>query len=709
MSLILTSSQQTQYNNNTLGIENPYSYQNYFNNPLIVPPNSSIAVQSIKFNREHTWTIMDGFNRYGYLTIGTPFVTGSPDLGITNDQQWLPTPFEIAPGNYTQTTMGSAIRNALNLALQQHPDIDTSGTTVVQKIDGDGNFDGYTITFKQKAVPVDAKPTTFSYPTSHLGSTDTAHHGEVLYNAGTFTMTAANRVSDPITSSSLRSSAMFTQYPISHMDGTLTFNVSGARTDSVAGNIPFWAIGLRRPCRTASDRNTAALNNINSGNMLETEPLNYRRITGSANTGPGVGSGLNFMLKGCRGLYDYVIYVNSTVGTADYGKIKIASCMTGSEDQSLMPGDAGSTKNTGKLTMCDIPYHTMVGGFYAAEINWITMVNGSVVAGQITKFRFTCFNECMKIEAYDGAWRIMLDTSVDNRRTAPICGQNRWSLYPRITMAQNNEDRFDINGVADAYIEIEEYKCRTDMPSEWYGGHNGDLSKGGCWYSNNLGRRGDLPAIPGFSGQASKTTTIDAQSQNNYTDYSAAAYPGAWQNQSVSGGNRLDEFQVGLVMDYNKTTPPADFPVPTAQGGFVTNPTPNINLLLGFNGAFDTAVFTAGATSVEVLASDFGDTPVATTSLFVRVNSTTQTTFNGATAGISKILYQIPQFNQQGDSTGALFFEPGQRTYVKLGNPNQLAINDIRVDIVDRNERYATELNGATIVMFHIVGPKDII
>ena len=693
MSLILTSSQQSEFQNTQVGVENPYSFHNYFTSPLLVEPNSSIAVQSVKFNRDETWNIMDGNNFFGYLTIGEPYVNTTADL---DDYQWKPVPFQIPPGVYTRGSLASAIRVGLNRALEQHVDIDTSETSVTLKFDANLNFDGFTFVFKQKAAPTSTIPATASYLTSMAGNTAIQTHAEILYTSPT--MTAPGSVADPHSVRTPRSSAMFTEYPISHMDGTIIYNVSGARHDptGAAADTPYFAVGLRRPCQTATNRASGASVIYNSGNMKETQMENYRRLTGDAD-------GLNYLLKGCRGAFDYVVYVETDSNSADYNKIKVAALMTSSEAQSLMPGDAGTTRNQGHLTMCNIPYETMTGGYYSALIDWAANDNGDNSAGKVRKFKFTIKNELVKLEAWDGAWRIMLDYATDQSVALPNCGQNRWALYPKITMAQNHTGR----AVLDAYIEIEEYNCRTDMPTDWYGGGLRNLLEGGCWYSNNIFLQGGLPKVDGWYGQKSKALYIDCQDYNNYTLYSTG--DPVWTSKTTSGGNRLDDFNVGLISYYNRVQPPASLTIPTIQGGFLENPTPNCQDILGFHSAFTDDVFTAGATSTETLLSDKGDTPTATSSLFVRVNSTGQTSFNGATSTISKILYQIPQFNQTGASTGALYFEPGQRTYIKLGNPNQITMNDIRVDIVDRNEGYATELSGATIVMFHIVGPKDII
>ena len=58
-------------------------------------------------------------------------------------------------------------------------------------------------------------------------------------------------------------------------------------------------------------------------------------------------------------------------------------------------------------------------------------------------------------------------------------------------------------------------------------------------------------------------------------------------------------------------------------------------------------------------------------------------------------------------SLGALFFQPPERMYLKLNNPNEIYLNDIDVEFVYSDERLCTSLVGKTIVCFHIRKSKE--
>lgn len=89
-------------------------------------------------------------------------------------------------------------------------------------------------------------------------------------------------------------------------------------------------------------------------------------------------------------------------------------------------------------------------------------------------------------------------------------------------------------------------------------------------------------------------------------------------------------------------------------------------------------------------------------SLFVRLNNFTQMSINARQGSVSKIVAHLPRFDNSGNETGALYFEPNSKTYIDLNNPEELVINSFDVDIVYDNETFCTALNGKTIVCFHI-------
>ena len=84
----------------------------------------------------------------------------------------------------------------------------------------------------------------------------------------------------------------------------------------------------------------------------------------------------------------------------------------------------------------------------------------------------------------------------------------------------------------------------------------------------------------------------------------------------------------------------------------------------------------------------------------------TFTSVNLSKGANSKILYHVPAFSNNGARLGALFFEPNERVYLKLGNTEDLYLSTVEIDIVYSDETLATDLQGKTTVCLHIQDHK---
>ena len=122
----------------------------------------------------------------------------------------------------------------------------------------------------------------------------------------------------------------------------------------------------------------------------------------------------------------------------------------------------------------------------------------------------------------------------------------------------------------------------------------------------------------------------------------------------------------------------------------------------GFNDEPLLRIATSQTEFVQTYTSTSVPNMVSNNSLFIRLNNFTLTTLNGQTNGISKILYHVPRFTNTGSEFGGLFFEPTERTYVSLRNPNSIKINELNLSIVNPDETLAKTITGKTIIMLHI-------
>lgn len=676
MSLLITTSAQDTYPTDTLGIEQPYSYHNYLTQPIKIKPFGKIAVQSVKINRNPTFHITEGKNYYGYLNLGENFDTGNDDM--TQYYTWIPAPLQLAPGNYSQEGLATAVKNAFHRCVQFHPDLDEPVVNV--KLDGDNNFDGFQSTFSQKAVSTDNHATSITDPQYVVGSTGSTHQTSAIgWNNSTKTLTG------PASGETLNMWVMFKNEPISHTDGQLVVNCSGAlrlQTDDSANYLtsPF-KLGLSRPCWTASQRGTKAQltdgDYYTSGNMTEAQPGDgftnyYQKIT--SGTHP---------LNSVRDVWDFVILTDTRDNT-----LRMYSLFNNQ-----------TANDNGKVRMREIEYwkgsgqsRPTGGGNTDAVVdleNYFANGSGTDYAPEITNIKIEVENERIKV-AYNVSGvatdYVLLDGADGNNYRPPAMGQNRWALYPKVMLGPPNED---IETPASLTCQFTEYHGRT-MPTNWYNGNDGDLLNTGCYYSSFRGFSSSLPKVAGQTN--TPTRFIDMKLANDYGQILAGNVPDPQESDS----NRLKEFSWGVIAgNYDDLS------------AFISNPKPNLKDIMGFNNNLmnnqsDQITFTAGPPSTSQLDSDFGVTFVSHSSLFVRINSTSQISFNAGKTGVSKIVYHIPQFNNTGETTGSLFFEPAEKTYLSLNNPNEIILNDVRVDIVDKNEKYATELTGSSVVVFHI-------
>ena len=92
-------------------------------------------------------------------------------------------------------------------------------------------------------------------------------------------------------------------------------------------------------------------------------------------------------------------------------------------------------------------------------------------------------------------------------------------------------------------------------------------------------------------------------------------------------------------------------------------------------------------------------------SSFVRVPTLTHETYNMNKGAPSKILFQVPRFDNSGAEVGALYFQNNDKTFIDLKNASPLRVTDLDVHIVRKDEKFVDDLTGSTEIVF-IVRPK---
>ena len=174
---------------------------------------------------------------------------------------------------------------------------------------------------------------------------------------------------------------------------------------------------------------------------------------------------------------------------------------------------------------------------------------------------------------------------------------------------------------------------------------------------------------------------------------------------AYAGMNSANGVDYSHVLTINKPTfdnNTLDTTIGTQTGGSI-----NMGARLGFKDRVflvsnDTDGFQSGDDSLTIKFTSTGELEKSDISSFIRIPNLTHKSFNGGQSGLSKIVYQLPQFSNDGRQYGPLHFEPGEKTYVKLHNPAPMLLNQVDIQIVDSQERELNSLTGITQVVFHI-------
>jgi hypothetical protein len=128
----------------------------------------------------------------------------------------------------------------------------------------------------------------------------------------------------------------------------------------------------------------------------------------------------------------------------------------------------------------------------------------------------------------------------------------------------------------------------------------------------------------------------------------------------------------------------------------------NTQSTLGFVGDPISRPLTPALNLVTTNQSSTTPKLISNISLFIRLNNFTQNTINARQGTTSKIIAHLPRFDNSGNETGGLYFEPQEKTYIALNNPQELLINSFDIDIVYENETFCKALTGKTVVCLHI-------
>lgn len=286
-----------------------------------------------------------------------------------------------------------------------------------------------------------------------------------------------------------------------------------------------------------------------------------------------------------------------------------------------------------------------------------------------TKVKFTLSNEHIRLDLWNddtSKYQLLIDNIATtaagatnkNNLTLPRTA-SQWNMYP--TMHARGVNAELVLESVSHYTEQPEHDDNTYTTYNWWG----QLEEGGLtrWASEI-----DVRPWNDYSSPTLLTPKIAAAMSGQMTDY---LFTIVTMPSDVYGREITQGANVSRVFGFDNQS--VAFPV----SGDVSGPSQSF---------------------VSANIPDF----VSTDSVFVRLNNFTQSSVNARKGTTSKIIAHLPRFDNAGNETGALFFQPGEKTYVALNNPDTLYINSFDVDYVYENETFCKSLAGQSITVFHL-------
>lgn len=639
MSLIITSSAETD-ETNQMGVAIPYQFRNHIKNPLLIPPNSEVAVESVKLNR---MPVLD----YGN-SITTNFWFGerlATNASYDDQTSYFMPADNTIMGSKTPADFAEEFKTILQETYSMHPEINSQAIEVNVALDASNVFEG----FQYKIPQVGAAATSVVLPDSCELSEINAV--AATYSSGVIQSGAADCFVQLLPQNAEGG-------PLSLLSGSLTYD-GIAPTENVI-------VGLSRPYAFDLERGayqgfTADGKVMGNGNNSPFGPSWFKK-----GRGPNNSIYMDYAVENLGDGVRLYQFTQSNNGVPRMVEIEYYNKNAGANNVNNGP-------NSSFATGTPIPSASMGSVTFTVDNEKVAIsVSGKVVVA-VNDFSSASFKN-----------QIPMPTSIAN-----------WKMYPTVYFQDNG-----------ANVVIGNYACRTN--STIYN----NLPETSWITRTKLSAmiaRGRTLSQADSAATSEKSTPPwnDAFNWNqkiydraiykpllsvgfpasnvirNYKGLTGSAIMEDYENIFIMGGN--DKYIDRRIQSWQANS--------TKQLGFFPL---SINPDSGMaHGAYDGASFASSV--IPALTS--------TQSSFIRVPTLTHETYNFNTGNPSKILFQIPRFDNSGAEVGGLYFQNGDKTFIDLKNAAPIRLTDIDVQIVRKDETFVDDLTGSTEVVF-IVRPK---
>ena len=688
MSFVLTSNRlnenHTSSERGEIPIENPSNFKNFFRSPVIIPPNSEIAVQSVKIERSGNVELADDTYLCHYWGRDPQSLPDYEEREYLNGNART---ISFKAGSYNLLALPKHIQERFR-AQYAHPNL-YGGEEISVKTGSGGIEQGLNFKFTAKGSASvsgsnNVSASLVATPVYNLALPGAANAAppapsdQYNWTPGTGVISRTGASTDTFSNASCV--VMLKGRPFGLSQGK--FDVTTAFANSER-----WAVGLSRPQIQFYETKSA----VAGEDAIDLDADTYgHHINDRTIVEP---EGPLLPLQGPFETYDYAVIRSET------DEIMVVQRAWDEEDEKLN-------------CMEEIKYWEVPGS------NASVLPGGGARTGRMTLTEFSASYDGVRFEGagdeiklyFKQTGKTTYDTILDSDLSdelgkcyTPI-GDTSYALYPMFNLGNGS---MGITKYQSNYIGTDDsYKFPTyDAATRTYIPGSDMFSNEAPTMKNDI-----LSTYSKPEGRSLITDDVVLQVDSSWTKINWASGEQTLPNYAFTGLLNASN-QYGINYVHSITLGP--FEIPDENNTLIESQKfPDSSLIFGFpdraillqeDGGVPPGYVSGNDTRVVTFASTHSLEKI-NKSAFIRVPNLTHNSYNGTQSSISKILYQIPQFTNDGRQYGPLFFEPGEKTYIKLNNTSTMTLNHLEIQIVEANEKVIDSLtyNGTTQIVFHI-------
>jgi hypothetical protein len=680
MSLIITSNRLSENQGTArgqLGTENPSDYKNFFRSPIEIEPDSEIAVESVKVERNGNIQLND--NSYFCHYWGRDEGGG---VGPYEDLNQISRNIPLKRGTYNFDSYPTHIQQRMNAQYADPRIYGASGTTVTWRTNAStGVPEGLNIRIVAKGsasgTNVSASLTAQTVYNLKSPSNSAKKSDEYTWTDSTGVILKTGTFSTQFSNAS--AVVQLKGRPFGLNQGLFDVSVVNASAQR-------WAVGLSRPqiqyYRGANYFDPYGDPILNLDQNTESHKRRGRAIIDA--------DGDEFF-AGPHETYDYAVIQSEGVGQSE-----------------IMVVQRAYDRIAGLSRMEELQYWNVTGGLAGLS----DRMSYSDFYASYDGVRFQGAGDEVKLYFKQKGKTVYDQVLGSNLQDAPglsftPIGDTSYALYPMFNLGAGSMTvtKFESNYATDVY-RYPTFTRTTDTGNQYtpgddmfsnqahYGATNAAMLPGGNRFWGSIG--GNLP-----SGRELVSDNVVAKIDSSgikylwtsrFQDLATYGYVGLADN-GVQFDHILTMNTLSQNNPYNTLMPSQEFANMSEKLGYFSR---SLAIQTSDEG------YVTGDGTRDITFRSPSSPALVNKSAFIRLPTLTHKSFNGAQSSISKIVYQVPQFTNDGRQFGPLYFAPGEKTYIALRNPSSILLNDLTVQFVEANEKVVDSFTGSTQVVFHI-------